>query len=47
METAVEAYRRRLAEKDAIITREVEIKTEIEKLSEELDILKATEVETR
>ena len=47
METAVEAYRRRLAEKDAIITREEEIKTEIEKLSEELDILKATEVETR
>ena len=47
MEGAVEAYRKRLAEKDAIITREEEIKTEIENLSEELDNLKATEVETR
>ena len=47
METAVEAYRRRLGEKDDIITKEEEIKTEIEQLSEELDTLKATEVETR
>ena len=34
METAVEAYRRRLSEKDDIINREEEIKTEIEQLSE-------------
>ena len=47
METAVDAYRRRLAEKDDIIIKEEEIKTEIEKLAEELDTLKATEVETR
>ena len=47
METAVDAYRRRLAEKDDIIIKEEDIKTEIEKLAEELDTLKATEVETR
>ena len=47
METAVDAYRRRLAEKDDIIIKEEKIKTEIEKLAEELDTLKATEVETR
>ena len=47
MEKAVEAYRKRLAEKDEIIVREETIKMEIEQLTKELETLKATEVETR
>ena len=47
MEKAVEAYRKRLAEKDDIIVREETIKMEIEQLTKELETLKATEVETR
>ena len=47
MEKAVEAYRKRLAEKDDIIIREETIKMEIDQLTKELETLKATEVETR
>ena len=43
----MEAYRKRLAEKDDIIVREETIKMEIDQLTKELETLKATEVETR
>ena len=45
METAVEAYRRRLSEKDDIITREEEIKTE-KTIKGVLDGVKGFESET-
>jgi len=47
METAVESYRGRLTEKDDIIINEENIKEDIEKLTKEFEMLKATEVETR
>ena len=47
LERAVEAYKKRLSEKDDIIIKEEEVKTDIDHLAKELESLKATEVETR
>lgn len=47
LEKAVDAYKRRLSEKDEIIIREEKVRQEIEELTRQLDTLKATEVETR
>ena len=47
MVRAVEAYRRRLGEKDDIIIKEETVKTDIEHLTKELELLKETEVDTR
>ena len=47
LENALVSYKKRLGEKEDIIINEEKIKTEIEKLSSELETLKACEVEMR
>ena len=47
LERALTAYRGRAMEKEQIIVREEETKLEIQQLTEQLDTLKASEVEMR